>query len=125
MILPILPLLQSHEQWRTEENWWVGTGRDTDDESEDKLLGRFPTNEVKDDQRNEYGQRSVDWSGESLADALADDLIKAFFAIARVLEIFADSVKHHDGVVNWETKNHQQGGNKKCVDFVAFKMAED
>ena len=117
---PIVP----DDQDRTgHKNRRVRSGDDADEQCQDKEMDIRAAEQKQRKQYKDNCQRSIDRTNDCLADTVTDDVSKTWTRPES--QIFANSVKNYDRVMNWETKHSQHGRDEQAINFHALEMPKD
>ena len=84
----------------------IGAGDDAYQEGEGEVVDGAATEDVQGDRRQEHRSRGDDRTAEGLVQCPIDDLVKG--TRGSHLQIFANTIKDHDGVVDRETDDGQE-----------------
>src|SRR5689334_17453834 len=112
-----LALLPDHQQHTGVEDGRVGTTKDTDEQRTCKRTYACPTKERQSAQGKEHGERGVERTGHRLHEACIHNLLERLRCAA--LHVLADTVKHHNRVMDRETYDRQQRRDKQGIDLDA------
>lgn len=86
------------------------------------------TDEIDDENGEKRGERGVDRPDKSLADGCADNFVKRLGVLADgiILQVLPRPVKDDDRVVDRETEDDENSGDKKRIDLISRQeMSED
>jgi len=117
------PVFPYHDDLAGIEDGRVRPTDDTDQQGEHERPNRLATEQIEREQRQHDSERSVDRADECLYQAVVHDLFEG--RSCPTGEIFPDTVKDDDRIVNRKADHCEQGRHEQRIDFDAAQPAEN
>src|SRR5689334_6971479 len=115
--------LPRHQQLARVEDRGKGAADDANQKGKHELLGRFATEEIEGQQREDDRHRRVEGPHDRLCKTVIDDLFERRRHAAG--QVLADSVEDDDGVVDRETDDCKQGSHEQGVNLRSGNLAHN